>query len=204
MPSATRATILEATRRLSVTEGFRAITMRKVAAEVGLTAPAIYRHFASKGELIEALLEEARGAFLGYLTQALEGGSAWERLMAAQNAYLRFALERPDAYELLMLTPNQLGLFRMPNSLDRWRNEPPPAFQLCVDRVAECMRAGDLTPGDPTEVALAISGLAHGLVSQFLAGRFGPDHEGFTRLYAASLEHLYRGVRATSSEPDVN
>lgn len=195
MAAGTRRAILDATRRLSVSEGFRGLTMRKVAAEVGVTAPALYRHFGNKGELVEALLDEAREAFLGYLTDSLRGATPWERLQRAQSAFLRFALERPDAYELLMLTPNQAGLFGMPVSLDRWRHEPPASFRVCVDRVAECMRSGDLREGDPTEVALTLSATAHGLVTQYLAGRFGSDPEVFERLFDTCMDHLYRGLR---------
>ncbi len=102
-----REVILEATRRLSASDGLHGLTMRKVAAEVGVTAPALYRHFGNKAELIEALIEEARAAFLGFLTDSLSGATPWERLQLAQRAFLRFALERPDAYELLLMTPTR-------------------------------------------------------------------------------------------------
>ena len=191
-----REVILEATRRLSASDGLHGLTMRKVAAEVGVTAPALYRHFGNKAELIEALIEEARAAFLGFLTDSLSGATPWERLQLAQRAFLRFALERPDAYELLLMTPNQMGLFGMPAGLDQWRGEPPASFRVCVDRVAECIRSGDLREGDPTELALTLSGTAHGLVCLYLAGRFGPDPAVFERLFETCMNHLYQGLRA--------
>ena len=192
----TRERILDATRALCAEDGFQALTMRKVASRVGVSAPAIYRHFGGKAELIGELVREARGAFEQTLDRALGGRTPRERFDLAGDAYLDFALEQPQAYELLFLTSNQLGLFRMPNSLDAWGREPPPSFQFCVDRVQECMDAGDFRPGDATAVALMVSSLAHGIVALHLAGRFGDDVDRLRSFYRQSLELALEGVRS--------
>lgn len=52
-----RGQILETARDLIFTEGFSNFTIRVVASRVGISEAAIYRHFASKEELMLALLE---------------------------------------------------------------------------------------------------------------------------------------------------
>lgn len=52
-----RGQILETARDLIFTEGFSNFTIRVVAGRVGISEAAIYRHFASKEELMLALLE---------------------------------------------------------------------------------------------------------------------------------------------------
>lgn len=56
--SASRRRILEATRRLVEAEGVEALSMRKVAADVGLAPTAIYWHVGSREDLLNAVLDE--------------------------------------------------------------------------------------------------------------------------------------------------
>lgn len=54
----TRGEILDASLHLFSQHGFARTTVRAIARDVGITNAAIYHHFASKQELLEALLEE--------------------------------------------------------------------------------------------------------------------------------------------------
>lgn len=54
----TRGEILDASLHLFSQHGFARTTVRAIARDVGITNAAIYYHFASKQELLEALLEE--------------------------------------------------------------------------------------------------------------------------------------------------
>jgi AcrR family transcriptional regulator len=54
----TRGQILDASLRLFSEHGFARTTVRAIARDVGISNAAIYYHFASKQELLEALLEE--------------------------------------------------------------------------------------------------------------------------------------------------
>ncbi|MFD9001484.1 TetR/AcrR family transcriptional regulator [Streptomyces sp. NPDC059582] len=55
---ARRAQILDAARRCFVRDGFHSTSMQDLFAESGLSAGAVYRHFASKDEMITAIVEE--------------------------------------------------------------------------------------------------------------------------------------------------
>jgi AcrR family transcriptional regulator len=55
-PSAARTRILEAADRLFYAEGLRAVGVERIVAEASVTRVTFYRHFASKGELIQAYL----------------------------------------------------------------------------------------------------------------------------------------------------
>ena len=131
---------------------------------------------------------------MGYLVVALEGTTPRDRFDRSSQRYLDFALEQPHAYELLFMTRNQFGLFGMPSSLEEWQGEPPATFRFAVDRVAECMQSGDLKAGDPGQVALTVSALAHGLVSLWHAGRFGSDERQFRSFYAGAIASHIDGL----------
>ncbi|KQM82064.1 TetR/AcrR family transcriptional regulator [Agromyces sp. Leaf222] len=54
----TRANILAAASRLFVERGFGAVSMRDIATEAGLSHPGVIRHFATKDELLEAIVAD--------------------------------------------------------------------------------------------------------------------------------------------------
>ena len=104
--------VLVAARRVLAREGPAAISMRTVAREAGITATAIYRHFADKDALLRTLIREQYEEFLAYLARVPADGRPIDRLMAAFDRYLDFALERPSGYELLFVAPHGLGIDR--------------------------------------------------------------------------------------------
>jgi AcrR family transcriptional regulator len=97
----TPARIVEAARAIVAAEGYDALTMRKVAARLGLTPTAIYFHFADKQALLRALCFADRSAFAEHFRDALRIGDPIERLRAAAHAYVDFAVSRPDQYRIL-------------------------------------------------------------------------------------------------------
>src|SRR5262245_29925576 len=57
----TRRAIVDASFRLFSTQGYARTSVRDIAAAVGVTDAALYRHFASKKELLDAVLRERSG-----------------------------------------------------------------------------------------------------------------------------------------------
>src|SRR5215472_898193 len=53
----TRAAVVDRALRLADADGLEALTIRKLAAELGVTPMALYWHFRSKDELLEGLAE---------------------------------------------------------------------------------------------------------------------------------------------------
>lgn len=70
--NATRASILEAARRVAAREGARELSLRGVAAEAGFAPAALYSYFAGKDELLLALAAED----LSFIARAMRGAAA--------------------------------------------------------------------------------------------------------------------------------
>ena len=68
--AATAAEILGAARRQLVEGGARAVTLRAIARDVGMTAPGLYRYFASLDELVAALVQDVAAELTGELLRA--------------------------------------------------------------------------------------------------------------------------------------
>lgn len=101
-----RGKILDAARELFVTEGYEAVSMRKIAEKIEYSPTAIYFHFKDK----EAVMRELCDAdFLALAQQFGEIGKIAdpiERLRATGLAYADFALHYPNHYRLMFMTPH--------------------------------------------------------------------------------------------------
>jgi AcrR family transcriptional regulator len=185
----TRERLLATARDLFLEVGPGAFSLREVARRSDLTAAAVYRHFDGKEALLGAVCEEGFRAFASYLMAALRAKTPRARLDECGEQYLRFALERPRDYRVIFMSEVPEGPRMKPDV-------QPPAFAFLVDRVRECVDAGALRAGDPTELAVTIWAHVHGLVSLRLAGHFqtlGGDDE-FSRIYSRSVAALVDGL----------
>lgn len=86
MSAETREQILTAARDLFADRGFEQTSLREIAAEVGITKAALYYHFPSKADILEALVAPAFAGIRDVLDE-------WERA-AGDLGQLQPALER--------------------------------------------------------------------------------------------------------------
>jgi AcrR family transcriptional regulator len=88
-PSPKRETLLDAAWRLFYRDGFHAVGIDTVLAEAAVAKMTLYNHFASKEDLIVAVLERRAGQFEGSLLAAVEatGSSPMKRLLAVFDGH---------------------------------------------------------------------------------------------------------------------
>lgn len=184
--------ILSAARALYQKHGADGVSMRKVADAVGLTAPAIYRHYKDKDALLDAIAEAGFAVFETYLARMFAVRSPIRRIEIAAQAYLDFALDQPQLYELVFLTPRP-NLRRFPRDFAAGRSR---TGEMLRQQVEECMKTGVFAADDPLETALSIWAYAHGLVVMYRTGRFGPDSDRFRPIYRRSVRRLLKWLRA--------
>ncbi len=186
-----RDVILACARDLCLKEGFEGFSMRKLARCVGVTAPALYRHYSGKEEVLADLVNEAYRLFAQYLYRALEGGTPAERLRLAGKGYFDFALENPAFYEALFASPDLVGLEQFS---DETQAHACAIGQFWTDRVRECMEAGILRRGDPHRVAVTLWAHSHGLMNLYLRDLLPVDEAGLRELAVTSFRFLMEGL----------
>jgi AcrR family transcriptional regulator len=182
-----RERLCDAAARIFVEEGEAALSMRRLAAEVGCSAMAPYRHFADK----EALIAAVRAAAFTRLADTLDGVARDGRHRAADvgEAYVRFARENPAAYKLMfdLAQPDESGYPELAAAAARAR-------ATMTGYVHELVDAGVLA-GDPVQLGFVFWATIHGLIVLDLAGRI-PADPGFETLRLTALGALMRGLRA--------
>jgi AcrR family transcriptional regulator len=165
-----RREIVAAARQILEAEGEAALTMRRLAAHLGMKAPSLYKHFPDKEalelELMVSGFEEFADVF-----EAAVATSPVSLVAALGAAYRDFARRHPHLYRLM--TDRPIPRDRLPEGLEL--RSAMPLVQ------AMGSQAG----------ARAAWGMAHGLVMLELNGRF-PHDADLDAAWAAGTDAMER------------
>lgn len=188
----TREEILDRACELCLSEGLEGFSMRELARRVGVTAPALYRHFDSRDHVLLEVVNEAYRTLTRYLHRALEGATPEERFRMAGSAYLDFALDQPRMYQVLYAAPDVLGVRDLP---EETAAHACAIGQFWNDRVRECMETGVLRADlDAADVSTTLWAHAHGLLSLFFRGMLAADPGELRHIYRTSNERILGGL----------
>jgi AcrR family transcriptional regulator len=144
-----RDEILDVAAELLEEEGPDALTMRELAARMGIRAPSLYKHVRHKDDIVAGLQERALIDMARHLAAADPG------LPALADAYRSWARAHPRLYEVATRRP------------------------LARERIAAGVESAAAAPivaasGGDEHLARALWALAHGLVDLELSHRFPP------------------------------
>ena len=201
---AIRTALIEAAAERMATDGLEALSLRRIAADVGTTTRAVYTHFGSKDELVRAVVVEAFARLEAEVSAVPVTDDPLADMAGTSQAYRRNALANANLYRV-MFGLNPLGL-RDPGGLgpigpdDERLDIGLAAFGVMVDQAARCVDAGVLH-GDPTELALKLWSTSHGAICLELAGFLGDHGETIYRdATAATFAGLARAGAASPPE----
>ena len=175
--------ILAAAWKLFAAGGIDAVSLRQVAAKVHVTPMAIYRHFADKDALIDALVVDALDRWSDRLA-AIDEEDPLVWLTTAGDEFLEFALDEPRRFEAAFLLPST-GARRFPDDFAAGRS---PAGRQFLPRLEELQRRGRIAAdAEPLEVVITFWALAQGLVTLHRAARFAGGVAEFRARYRRSM-----------------
>lgn len=145
-----REAILESAMAFIEDHGLAELSMRTLAANLGVTPNALYRYFASKADLDFAMADEGGKLLLAELEQAASGLAPPDDIRAMARAYIRFARRYPKLYAMKM---QHCAL-----------NEDKPGSHDAIWAFVMQL-AGQLpTPWDPKDLAMSLWAFLHGMV----------------------------------------
>lgn len=188
-PLPTSERIARAARRLLEREGSAAVSVRKVARAVGLSAMALYRHYPSREALLARVVDDAF-AELAAAWAAPKAGRPRQRLLASFSAYLRYALAHPHLFEYAFASPRP-GARRFP---DDFRARRSPTLNLVADALEQGMREGLFRRADVWAVAMSLWAHSHGLLALYRAGRFSGGRTRFEAFHRAAVRRMLDGL----------
>ena len=190
--STQREDILGCACELFTEEGLEGFSMRRLARSVGVTAPALYRHFDGKEDVLVEVVGEAFKVLSRYLYGSLEAPTPMARMLKATDAYLNFALDHPRFYETIHAPLEAIGIEELP---ERVFNQACSVGQFWMDRHRELLAEGLIRESDAHLVSLTMWSHGHGLISLFRRGMLGEmDEDAFRKVYRSSSLRVLRGV----------
>ena len=184
------AEILDAAQSLFARDGLDGVSMRRVAARLGITATALYRHFEDKDALVDGLVDRGFESFAAALLRAPVARAPRGRILQVLDRYRELAFGQPDLFRLMFSTP-RAGLRRFPSDFAAHRSRVFDELRGAVERG---MRAGELRRASSLEVALSLWAHAHGLLALAQSGRFAGEQRRFTALYRRLLRRHIGGL----------
>lgn len=112
--------IIDVAGEILEAEGPEALTMRRLATELGIKAPSLYKHFPDKAAVESALIE--RGFLLWGERARSAIGTPGDPLVRLACAYREIAHQRPHLYRLM--TVGQLDRSRLAPGVEEWSGAP--------------------------------------------------------------------------------
>ena len=185
-----RTQIREAARTIFLSEGVDGISMRRVAADVGITPTAVYRHFNGKADLVAAIVDEGFSILEKNMRRAQQARSGRGTLLQLLECYIDFAIKHPQYFDFMFVLPRK-DARRYP---DDFRRRESATFNILLDLVSEAMEGGEFKRDDALETSLTIWSHAHGLACLYRSGRFGDHPKRLRTAFRHSMKRLFVGL----------
>jgi AcrR family transcriptional regulator len=162
---ATRQEIIDAAWDVAREKGLAELTLRDVATRVGMQAPSLYSHFASKNAIYDAMFEQAWGTWEQLALQGATRGPKAPRARVAAKVLEFFDFAVADLARYQLMNQRTISGF-----------EPSPeayaASMRALERDLEELASMGVTDRGDIEILFA---LTSGLIDQQLANDPGGD-----------------------------
>lgn len=164
--------MVRVTRRMLQDSDFESVSLRRVAAQLGVTAPALYAHVENKVDLLKAVSAQAFSE-LDAQFEAVVTDDPIERLKENARRYVRCAIAEPETFTVMFnFRPGEVPP-GTPEGVERYSEVPLEQSEVAIrDATAQ----GLIHPErDPEVTALTLWNCAHGVTSILLIGRHGEE-----------------------------
>jgi AcrR family transcriptional regulator len=182
--------IYQSALRILEAEGPQAVSMRRVAKEVGITAMAIYHHFPSREALLGAVVDTEFAKLTDFFSVLNGKQSVETALVHIMDSYIDYALAHPRIFDYVFSAP-RAGARRFPQD---FRARRSPTLNITADLVSSWMKIGKLKRDDVWEIALELWAHVHGYLTLWRGGRFHLSEKEFRKLVHRSLKRLLYGL----------
>jgi AcrR family transcriptional regulator len=147
---AVRQAILDAARDLFVSEGYRNVSIRKIAERIEYSPAAIYSYFPSKDDIFYTLAEEGFRRLDTKVRGVPEQDDPIEHLRACWWAYYEFSKEQREFFELMFVDRS------VPQITEQWTGLAFVHEMLAVaaSRIQRCIDASVFPSSTNPEIAM--------------------------------------------------
>jgi AcrR family transcriptional regulator len=186
----THERIVQAARELVVERGYSAVSTSEIQRRAGVSRGGLYHHFASRQELMAAVIEAIEADLARRLATAVaEAGDPLSRLSVGAQWYLDECVRSREL--------QRIGLYEGRQALgwQRWRETIAPyGVAMLVATLEAAMEAGQVVRLDPPALAYALLAMLHESATLILSAA---DRASERERAGAVLAALIDGLRAS-------
>lgn len=220
---AARAEIKAAAWTQVAERGAASLSLRAVAAAIGLSAPALYRYFPSRDSLVTALVIDAYGSLARAQERTYEDMAAesWEAILRGLgHAYRNWALGQPAAFYMIFGAPipgyvlpteettpaaagslsaliRTLGLAKEHGGLAMpIQPAPSPELRAAFESWSDAVHQAD---PEILYLAVSIASRVQGLALAELGGQFAPYLPDFSPIFDRELGRIVAEIKRRPS-----
>lgn len=175
--------VVDTASAIADAHGLDAVTLTRVAKELKISQPALYRHVEGYDDLIRSLSLRGRQLIADELVQAVIGLSSDDAVQAMGLAWRQVALKNPGLYA----------------ATDRFPSAGDPELEAAVERVvailSQALVGYGLSPDDQVHAARSLRSAFHGF-AHLEAGDGHPLDQDLDATFDHLIELLCAGIRA--------
>jgi AcrR family transcriptional regulator len=166
--AARRRLIVATARKLAETEGWEAVTTRRLSTEIEYSQPVLYKHFSGMDAITEAVAIDGFGELTDALRAAGTGAATPEdEFRRIAHAYVDFARDNPALYD---------AMFTRASTLHFAADDTPPQLSRAFAGLRSAIAAICDQPDVDTTTEVVWAAL-HGLATLSRSGRLRPEQE---------------------------
>lgn len=188
----TRQGILDGARQIAQEDGWSALTIRKVADYIEYSPSIVYEYFASKDDILHALLRDGFRELALRMERARQStDDPMQQAVRISEAYWQFAYDHPDLYQLMH------GLAGVPTDSAIRAEAIQAVCAIAESTLLGWAEANDVHLSDPLASTEIVWSLLHGWVSLTVIDRVYRDQDRARRLLIDAVQALLQGWKVT-------
>jgi AcrR family transcriptional regulator len=161
MSAATKDRVVVVAGEIADAEGLEAVTLARVAADLGIRPPSLYNHVQGRAGLMRQLRLRSVNEMGAAITDAAVGRSREEALRSVAVAYRDYALAHPGRYATTLGAPTADD------------PEAIAAADSAIDPIVAILAGWGLEGDEALHLVRVIRSALHGFVSIEIGGGFG-------------------------------
>jgi AcrR family transcriptional regulator len=161
MSAATKDRVVVVAGEIADAEGLEAVTLARVAADLGIRPPSLYNHVQGRAGLMRQLRLRSVNEMGAAITDAAVGRSREEALRSVAVAYRDYALAHPGRYATTLGAPTADD------------PEAIKAAESAIDPIVAILAGWGLEGDEALHLVRVIRSALHGFVSIEIGGGFG-------------------------------
>jgi AcrR family transcriptional regulator len=182
-----RQKVIDWAIRVANKEGVEAVTLTRIANDLGVSQPALYRHVGGIDDMRKAFALRARDLLAGDLLESTSGATGKEAIRALANAWRRGGSFRP-------------GLIMLPGQVRALGDEE---LEASIERVVVIIRKAlatlDLDEDSSLHAALLVRSALHGFSA--LENSSGDPPEHFNEAFEQLITLIWIGLQEMQEVP---